>query len=493
MPAADQMTAPFTADDAAQALDWSVVLPLSIAYSPAGSRGGSWAIRRAIVRARTALLRARLDEAAKAIALLNRLLSNRPHGDHVPYVRALRILQACRLAASDDFVGARNELATLPALRGDYVAATILRYVDWKSAARAQASTAEAFDFLAAPARGQVVYRILDLCVSSAMAFERLHLTVSAALAAEALRLAQDRYGGHSPMSCLPAILLARVAYEQGRLEEADALLAPRLQVIRSSGIPECIVRATVLLARLAFHRGQHRAALTVLREAEALGRVRRWPRVVSIAAAEHPRMFPLRRFDEVPSSQYRAHGDYAHAGSTEGGFPKALGCGDPPQFSNIANVLERLAADLCASSGASCNEYYGLLISCLRIGAAHGLRMIFLDAGQPVLALLKSLYCALAACDAQACDLRAYITTILQATAPVAAADAAAPTYRHLSRRETGILKLIAHGMSNKRIALSLGITPETVKTHTKSIFVKLASRTRAQAVARAEAIGLL
>ena len=64
---------------------------------------------------------------------------------------------------------------------------------------------------------------------------------------------------------------------------------------------------------------------------------------------------------------------------------------------------------------------------------------------------------------------------------------------HRPLSRRETGILQMIAHGMSNKRIAQSLGITPETVKSHAKSIFVKLTTRTRAQAVARAEAIGFL
>jgi LuxR family maltose regulon positive regulatory protein len=51
----------------------------------------------------------------------------------------------------------------------------------------------------------------------------------------------------------------------------------------------------------------------------------------------------------------------------------------------------------------------------------------------------------------------------------------------------------MIARGMSNKRIAQSLGIAPETVKSHAKSIFFKLAARTRAQAVARADAIGLL
>lgn len=66
-------------------------------------------------------------------------------------------------------------------------------------------------------------------------------------------------------------------------------------------------------------------------------------------------------------------------------------------------------------------------------------------------------------------------------------------PTYRSLSHREAGVLQMIARGMSNKCIARSLGIAPETVKTHAKSILSKLESRTRAQAVARAEAIGFL
>ena len=51
----------------------------------------------------------------------------------------------------------------------------------------------------------------------------------------------------------------------------------------------------------------------------------------------------------------------------------------------------------------------------------------------------------------------------------------------------------MIARGMTTKCIARSLGIAPETVKTHAKVILSKLEARTRAQAVARAEAIGLL
>jgi len=59
------------------------------------------------------------------------------------------------------------------------------------------------------------------------------------------------------------------------------------------------------------------------------------------------------------------------------------------------------------------------------------------------------------------------------------------------LSNRESDILRLVARGMSNKRIALALSIAPETVKSHVKRIFIKLDVKTRAEAVSRANALG--
>ena len=55
------------------------------------------------------------------------------------------------------------------------------------------------------------------------------------------------------------------------------------------------------------------------------------------------------------------------------------------------------------------------------------------------------------------------------------------------LSPREKTILELIAQGQSNKEIARGLGITPETVKSHVKKIFIKLKVDRRFAAVARA------
>jgi DNA-binding CsgD family transcriptional regulator len=61
------------------------------------------------------------------------------------------------------------------------------------------------------------------------------------------------------------------------------------------------------------------------------------------------------------------------------------------------------------------------------------------------------------------------------------------------LSVREGDILDLIAQGRSNKEIARSLCIAPETVKTHVKHIFIKLNVEKRAQAVSRAHSLGLV
>lgn len=61
------------------------------------------------------------------------------------------------------------------------------------------------------------------------------------------------------------------------------------------------------------------------------------------------------------------------------------------------------------------------------------------------------------------------------------------------LSSRQRDVLKLIAEGRSNKEIARIVGITPETVKTHVRNIFIKLSVDRRAQAVSRAQSLGLV
>jgi DNA-binding NarL/FixJ family response regulator len=61
------------------------------------------------------------------------------------------------------------------------------------------------------------------------------------------------------------------------------------------------------------------------------------------------------------------------------------------------------------------------------------------------------------------------------------------------LTRREQEVLELIAHGRSNKRIALELGISEKTVKAHVGRLLAKLGVADRTQAALLAVREGLV
>jgi DNA-binding NarL/FixJ family response regulator len=61
------------------------------------------------------------------------------------------------------------------------------------------------------------------------------------------------------------------------------------------------------------------------------------------------------------------------------------------------------------------------------------------------------------------------------------------------LSEREREVLDLIAVGSTNREIAARLYLSPHTVKEHTSALYRKLRARNRAEAVQRAQRIGLL
>jgi two-component system response regulator DesR len=61
------------------------------------------------------------------------------------------------------------------------------------------------------------------------------------------------------------------------------------------------------------------------------------------------------------------------------------------------------------------------------------------------------------------------------------------------LTARERDVLELIAAGATNREIAERLFLSPHTVKEHTSAVYRKLGARNRAEAVLRAQRIGLL
>jgi DNA-binding CsgD family transcriptional regulator len=61
------------------------------------------------------------------------------------------------------------------------------------------------------------------------------------------------------------------------------------------------------------------------------------------------------------------------------------------------------------------------------------------------------------------------------------------------LTRQELRVLEEVAAGRSNKEIGRSLGISPNTVKTHLANLFDKLEARRRTEVLGRARELELI
>jgi len=105
-----------------------------------------------------------------------------------------------------------------------------------------------------------------------------------------------------------------------------------------------------------------------------------------------------------------------------------------------------------------------------------------FVDLGEPMRRLLER------------------VTSMPEYTARLLTADAAPQRgpiqdglIEPLSDRELDVLALMAEGLTNQEIADRLFISINTVKTHAKSLYGKLAVRSRAQATLRARELNLI
>jgi LuxR family maltose regulon positive regulatory protein len=66
-------------------------------------------------------------------------------------------------------------------------------------------------------------------------------------------------------------------------------------------------------------------------------------------------------------------------------------------------------------------------------------------------------------------------------------------PVFEELTAREEAVLYLLPGELSAREIGSELGVTRNTIKTHTKSLYRKLGAAGRREAVARGRQLGLL
>ena len=126
-------------------------------------------------------------------------------------------------------------------------------------------------------------------------------------------------------------------------------------------------------------------------------------------------------------------------------------------------------------------------LARALSLAEPEGYIRMFVDEGEPIVALLHQACARGIAPD--------YAATLLSAIgeAALAAPASARSLLEPLTERELEVLRLLVAGLSNAAMAQELVITVGTVKRHVNSIYGKLGVNSRTQAVAHAHSLHLL
>jgi LuxR family maltose regulon positive regulatory protein len=349
---------------------------------------------------------------------------------------------------------------------------------------------------------------------------EQLRLAVATRLARSAHDRAVNRFGKRSPVTARAAVVLAELLYEEGHHTGLDALVMESLTAVRTSGDEETALRGFRVLARLAARRGDTEFAFLVLKEAEALAAARGWTGMMAESLMLRTQLLIKegRTYDAAictdrieALARDSCSDDTVHASHALARAQVLVATGDACRGATILRELQ-------AASRGKRNHYWALqlsvqladallgcgdqaegramLVQALQIGARAGVCQTFVDAGAHVAELLLSLHYAAPQDSRLPPELRPYIGSILADRAQQRAhtlPTRASRVTESLSPREHSVLRSMSCGLSNKRIAQELQIAPETVKSHVKGIFIKLAVQTRAHAVSTAGALGLL
>jgi LuxR family maltose regulon positive regulatory protein len=443
---------------------------------------------------------------------------------------AIRLFRAAAFALQDNSLAALgialSHLKESGTCEENYFAATLCRLAFWQHGM---------FDFyyslarhqgLASGPRSRAISAMLDRSIEASIALDQLHVATAKRLASDAAAISEAVLKGAGGLASLPVCLTAEILYEEGCLDQADAMLRDRLQIIRAEGTAESAVRAYIILARIARQKRRQDVAVLLLREGERLGERRGWPRLTAACLSERVHLLleagrmteACHAFESFERQAETYRGAYGYSPFQVMKYRTLtrwrLSWAEGPSGEAVASLRQlyhqsleqrdyyagcRLAVELSPMLAAigETEAADTLFFRALKAGAAGGLYQTFLDGGAGLHVLLKRAYRRSEAARAPGREILPFLGSLLLAWNVRKRAD---PPYHPssrlgeaLSNRERDIVAMISQGFSNKLIARTLQISPETVKSHVKSIFAKLSVNTRSEAVYRAGSLGLL
>ncbi|WP_304309098.1 LuxR C-terminal-related transcriptional regulator [Pseudacidovorax intermedius] len=356
-------------------------------------------------------------------------------------------------------------------------------------------------------------------------ALARLRLAVSAG-AADSTRATNG--------NAMAGVLLAEALYEADQCEQAERLLAVYIPLIRRVGIPDQLIGAHIVMARIAREQGDADRAQRLLTELEHIGHREGLPRVVACARVERARSLVVegrlahaelercndkalwRRVSRLSlrANEVETHDvglarwsiASGHADEVADLLRRQLDAAERAHRERRALTLRLLLAQALYRLDQR-NKAMRVLAKAVRQAAAEGYVRAFLDEDAYLLTLLRDLRAVPTllldgAREGSADAPLAFIDRLLREppTAVAEARPAEAPGVRSaaaaselLTRKEIQVMRLAAEGLSNDDIAERLFVAETTVRTHLRNINVKLDARNRMEAIALTRKAGLI
>ena len=351
-----------------------------------------------------------------------------------------------------------------------------------------------------------------------------------------ALARAEATTGRRGSAACTLAAVRGAALWAQDRRDDAELVLAYRLDVVERASPPEVVAMMYLTLARIAFIAGNEPRGLELLARLEVIGDERRLPRLVLHSLREQIRLHatahrvataadlgerlevcwlrvkhaarkgPVPYFDLIRRIGL-AHLQIATHDTDAARTTLAAAGKLAAQLNRQHDLLEvRILQAVAADRGDRAADE--TLREVQSIAESNGIARLFVDAHpaavERVRALVGPRELVAPGVFATSSTLEARVTDdggtrsnpLVRPPASPATAPPRSPRraeFTLFTSKEASMLAYLAQGMSNKEIARALDLGPETVKWHLKNVFAKLAAGNRQHAVARARMLGLL
>lgn len=332
------------------------------------------------------------------------------------------------------------------------------------------------------------------------------------------LREARSRLPEPGLAAALVDATLARACYERDAFDEAADFAAAALPHLENSAFQDPLINAFLVAIRVAVATGKRDTAASLIDRAELIAFGRNWGPLKALCVVERAR---LRLPQTIDVEAIVAIGDEeaatldplspqarAFAILSEMRAYEAIANGDRPRLTAVAERLLRLAsngddAELRATAtlfnilpqlSGRCDKMVELeTVRFLNHAASSGFRRTIVDVLDVTGVRAVQNFCS----EAYSSDCFLALLKLAEPSRPNSELESgyrAAPgeAFSFLTEREIEILSALKAGESNKEIARTLCLAPETVKWHLKNIMRKLRAGSREEAVANAGTLGL-